>query len=922
MSPEQAKVGPIDGRTDLYSLGATLYELLALRPPFEGRSAVELIEQIAHRDPISPRQFDQKIPKDLETIVLKLLAKRPADRYASAAEVSADLTRFANLEPVKARRISPVGRLWRFARRHPGITAVSTAAAITVLTVSTIAYVKVLQQRDVANQALAKTESEMRWRLLHQASFIRTKDFPNRRAPGLALIKDAATRHPEPELRAKLRNEAIEFLAMRDVEERDPFPTGRTRGIVFGPDGSRLASVGDSPDGRTFRLWDVSQRKSLVEKPIRPSPNRGGGGQGSEKGQGRPGPGGASGRFWPWGSTEGPPPVLAAAGHGIALLAPDGQAIHLFDASTGAKISDLKLPGRRVLGFLTAPEGQRIVTLERAGATQPGGNAGARVEINLWDSEHTDAPLATLAKWGTEPGQVGPPDLPLAAISPDGKTVVTAHAHKSIVSVWSADTGKESGPAFDVQAEVTALALGPDDQLATAGSGEVRLWDLDSRTLLPSSVPNPSNVRLLRFSPRGSLLAVGGFLGRSVELWDTASHALVAVLPTADPVDDVAFSPDGRSLAAAGQGANTTVWAILDPDVRARVSGFDAMTRVIAFRADGLLALGRWNGAIRFWCAGRCVNSSSESKPDLAVPTSGYDPGPKDDPATRDHQALLAFDDQGRLLSLEPDALRVWEAPPKGSDLFRVPKTGGPGALTRMSPLLAISADGRTLALTRGAQLTLWTSNDPMNVRTVNLPGAQRGSQRGSERDRPSPPRLWGAKALAVATGGKRLYYIDNFGLHALTIEEEPGGDFSSSRILPWDGLPSEAMTLALSPDGTVLAVGDRSGAVTLIDTKTGKKTARLESPSHDAEGTVWSLAFSPTGNQLAVGTQQGHVDVWSLAETSAPLFRLPGHRGYVSSLAFDAQGRYLASAGSDKTVDVWDLLRIREESKKMGLAW
>jgi WD40 repeat protein len=188
-----------------------------------------------------------------------------------------------------------------------------------------------------------------------------------------------------------------------------------------------------------------------------------------------------------------------------------------------------------------------------------------------------------------------------------------------------------------------------------------------------------------------------------------------------------------------------------------------------------------------------------------------------------------------------------------------------------------------------------------------------------------------GTKALAVAPGGTRLYYVDNAGrppnadhstVHALSLEESPNGDALIARSLPWDGFTAEATTLALSPDGALLAVGDRSGAVTLIDTATGKQRARLESPPHDAEGQVWSLVFSPRGSELAVGTQQGHIDVWSLADTRAPLFRLPGHRGFVASLAYDAKGRFLASAGSDKTVDIWDLERILEESGKLGLAW
>ena len=83
MSPEQARTGTIDGRTDVYSLGATLYELLTLRPPFNGQTAAELIDQIGGQEPLPPTKIDRRVPRDLETIALKALAKRPADRYAS-----------------------------------------------------------------------------------------------------------------------------------------------------------------------------------------------------------------------------------------------------------------------------------------------------------------------------------------------------------------------------------------------------------------------------------------------------------------------------------------------------------------------------------------------------------------------------------------------------------------------------------------------------------------------------------------------------------------------------------------------------------------------------------------------------------------------------------------------------------------------
>ncbi|MFO0952163.1 MAG: hypothetical protein U0835_13640 [Isosphaeraceae bacterium] len=81
----------------------------------------------------------------------------------------------------------------------------------------------------------------------------------------------------------------------------------------------------------------------------------------------------------------------------------------------------------------------------------------------------------------------------------------------------------------------------------------MRLWDTESRTPPQSLTPGQSSVRMLRFSPQGSLLAVVGF-GQGIELWDTAAHAVVATLQAGDRVDDLTFSPDGRRLAACGQG--------------------------------------------------------------------------------------------------------------------------------------------------------------------------------------------------------------------------------------------------------------------------------------------------------------------------------------------------------------------------------
>jgi eukaryotic-like serine/threonine-protein kinase len=132
MSPEQAlaKRVPIDHRTDVYSLGATLYELLTLRPAFEGKDRQELLRQIAFEEPKAPRRLSKAIPAELETIVLKAMEKNPADRYATAKELADDLRRFLADEPIRARRPTLLQRFRKWRRRHRVIVWAAAVVAV------------------------------------------------------------------------------------------------------------------------------------------------------------------------------------------------------------------------------------------------------------------------------------------------------------------------------------------------------------------------------------------------------------------------------------------------------------------------------------------------------------------------------------------------------------------------------------------------------------------------------------------------------------------------------------------------------------------------------------------------------------------------------------------------------------------------
>jgi tetratricopeptide (TPR) repeat protein/serine/threonine protein kinase len=256
MSPEQAGADAerLDARTDVYSLGATLYEVLTLRPPFRGKDARETCAQILARDPAPPRRFEPRIPGDLETIAMKALEKERERRYQGAGEMARDLRLFAEGATIHARRIGPVGRLWRKVRRHRS-TAVLVAAVVVLAAGGAVIWVRSVHQarelRDLAYRSLLEQAGES---LLEGPEVSDRGELSFTQEPTSAarrLLSEAIALSPErPEaylVRAMTPAWSLPDL-LRDLED------ARTRGL-----GGRAAALARASIFRAHDKVDLAQ---------------------------------------------------------------------------------------------------------------------------------------------------------------------------------------------------------------------------------------------------------------------------------------------------------------------------------------------------------------------------------------------------------------------------------------------------------------------------------------------------------------------------------------------------------------------------------------------------------------------------------------------------------------------------------------
>ena len=410
MAPERFK-GECDARADVYALGLTLYELLVLRPAFDGQDRLHLVDQIGRQEPARLRVLDSRVPRDLETLLTKAIEKDPRRRYPSAEALASDLRRFLADEPIQARRTGPLERLGRWGRCNPLVAGLSAA----VVLVAALGFLGVLGQWQVAvanehqanaNAAQAQKKEQEANQQRDEAQRLRDEvralndrlertlyasDMNlaqhTREAGDIGLVRELLERHRPKPGESDLRGFEWNYLDRLCHAELLTLKahTPSVRSVAFSPDGKRLASAGGGPGtSPEVSLWDAQTGQELR--------------------------------------------VLKGAGGGVAF-SPDGKrlasasddnTVKVWDAQTAKELLTCKGHSGSVMTVAFSPDGKRLAS------------ASDDNTVKVWDAQ-TGKELLTCK------GHSG--SVLTVVFSPDGKRLASASGEE--VKVWDAQTGKD-----------------------------------------------------------------------------------------------------------------------------------------------------------------------------------------------------------------------------------------------------------------------------------------------------------------------------------------------------------------------------------------------------------------------------------------------------------------------------------------------
>jgi serine/threonine protein kinase/WD40 repeat protein len=497
MAPERFQ-GEGDARADIYALGLTLYELLTLRPAFLVRDRLTLIARIKTVEPAPPRSLDARIPRDLETIVLKAIEKDPRKRYPSADALAEDLRRFLDDEPIQARRASAVERSARWARHHPLVPVLGAVLLLTTVASLLVAH-HMGRMAGNEHKARAAAQDETYRAILSEARALRAGHQPGWRAEALGdLARLAVMPTPRRDL-TELRTEAAAVLKTPDIQlvAEVEVPADDLSSFAFSPDGRTLLTAGQKTG---LEFWDLTRMSYL-----------------------------SSAKDLTVGELRLDKVLYLSSSQGLAVGTRDRGVVFADMRGNCTDRTPITRGSSQPIKLASNADGRRI-------AVAWTGGAGITVH---------DAFSGRLLDRFEEPS-LSPEAAPFA-LSPDGQWL--AHQEGTDIVLRPVATG-QAPIVLARRGAAHEFSFSPDGALLAVAFHDhtTMLWDLARRELFGTLRGHRERVLDVAFSPDGEWIATAS-LDYTARIWETRTGQCVATLPDIFAVRRVKWSPTGEYLA-------------------------------------------------------------------------------------------------------------------------------------------------------------------------------------------------------------------------------------------------------------------------------------------------------------------------------------------------------------------------------------